>query len=170
LVLDEPVNGLDPEGIHWIRNLMKRLAGDGRTVFVSSHLMNEMAVTADHLVVIGRGRLIADCPTAEFIARSSHKSVRVVGGDRMALTDAITAAGGQVVTGVDGALTVTGLDAPRIGEVAARGGLVLHELTPERASLEEAFMELTHDSVEFGVQAGDGWPGAGSMPSRTAPR
>jgi len=153
LVLDEPVNGLDPEGIRWIRNLMKRLAGEGRTVFVSSHLMNEMAVTADHLVVIGRGRLIADCPTQEFIGRSSHKSVRVRGPDQSRLARAISAGGGQVTTGEDGAMAVSGLAVERIGELAAHEGLVLHELTPQLASLEEAFMELTHDSVQYGAQA-----------------
>jgi ABC-2 type transport system ATP-binding protein len=152
LILDEPVNGLDPEGIHWIRTLMKRLASEGRTVFVSSHLMNEMAVTADHLIVIGRGKLIADSPTAEFIGRSSHKTVRVIGPDRVGLQQTIAAAGGQVTVGDDGALSVTGLAAPQIGELAARKGLVLHELTPQLASLEEAFIELTHDSVEYGAQ------------------
>ena len=153
LVLDEPVNGLDPEGIHWIRNLMKRLAGEGRTVFVSSHLMNEMAVTADHLIVIGRGRLIADCPTHEFIARSSEKSVRVAGPDLARLEQLISAEGGKVSAGTDGALTVSDLEAPRIGELAAREGVVLHELTPQLASLEEAFMELTRGSVEYGTMA-----------------
>jgi len=152
LVLDEPVNGLDPEGIRWIRNLMKRLAAEGRTVLVSSHLMNEMAVTADHLIVIGRGRLIADCPTAEFIERSSHKLVRVQGPDQARLQWAISGSGGQVAATDDGALAVSGLDAAHIGELAARHGLVLHELTPQLASLEEAFMELTSDSVEYGAQ------------------
>jgi ABC-2 type transport system ATP-binding protein len=151
LIFDEPVNGLDPEGIRWIRNLMKRLAAEGRTVFVSSHLMNEMAVTADHLIVIGRGRLIADCPTQEFIERSSEKSVRVDGPNLIGLRDVITADGGRVSTGQDSALQVTGLTAPRIADLAAGAGLVLHELTPQLASLEEAFMELTHDSVEYGV-------------------
>ena len=150
LVLDEPVNGLDPEGIRWIRNLMKRLASEGRTVFVSSHLMNEMAVTADHLIVIGRGQLIADCPTHEFIARSSEKSVRVAGPDLARLEQLIRAEGGRV-TPDNGALSVADLEAPRIGELAAREGLVLHELTPQLASLEEAFMELTRGSVEFGA-------------------
>jgi ABC-2 type transport system ATP-binding protein len=149
LILDEPVNGLDPEGIRWIRGLMKRLAAEGRTVFVSSHLMNEMAVTADHLIVIGRGKLIADCPTAEFIARSSEKSVRVKGPDRARLEQVITAEGGRVTGSEDGTLTVNDLEAPRIGELAAREGLVLHELSPQLASLEEAFMELTQDSVEY---------------------
>jgi ABC-2 type transport system ATP-binding protein len=164
LVLDEPVNGLDPEGIRWIRNLMKRLAGEGRTVFVSSHLMNEMAVTADHLIVIGRGQLIADCPTHEFIARSSEKSVRVVGPDRARLEQVISAEGGRVSSGDDGALKVSDLGAPRIGELAAREGLVLHELTPQLASLEEAFMELTRGSVEYGAQ-GDGSVDGNVMPA-----
>jgi ABC-2 type transport system ATP-binding protein len=164
LVLDEPVNGLDPEGIRWIRNLMKRLAGEGRTVFVSSHLMNEMAVTADHLIVIGRGQLIADCPTHEFIARSSEKSVRVLGPDPARLEQVISAEGGRVTSGTDGALTVSDLEAPRIGELAAREGLVLHELTPQLASLEEAFMELTRGSVEYGAQ-GDGYADPNAMPA-----
>jgi ABC-2 type transport system ATP-binding protein len=153
LVLDEPGNGLDPEGIRWIRNLMKRLASEGRTVFVSSHLMNEMAVTADHLVVIGRGQLIADCATQEFITRSSERSVRVVGQDPIRLQQVISGDGGRVLAGADGALTVSDVPAPRIGELAAQNGLVLHELTPQLASLEEAFMELTRDSVEYGGQA-----------------
>ena len=149
LVLDEPVNGLDPEGIVWVRNLMKYLAGQGRTVFVSSHLMNEMAVTAEQLIVIGRGRLIADCATEEFIARSSQRSVLVKSPDAARLTELITAEGGLVKANNGQALTVGGLPAPRIGELAAREGLVLHELTPQLASLEEAFMELTRDSVEY---------------------
>lgn len=153
LVLDEPGNGLDPEGIRWIRNLMKRLASEGRTVFVSSHLMNEMALTADHLVVIGRGQLIADCATQEFITRSSERSVRVVGQDPVRLQQVISGDGGRVLAGADGALTVSDVPAPRIGELAAQNGLVLHELTPQLASLEEAFMELTRDSVEYGGQA-----------------
>jgi ABC-2 type transport system ATP-binding protein len=149
LVLDEPVNGLDPEGIFWVRNLMTYLAGQGRTVFVSSHLMNEMAVTAEHLIVIGRGRLIADCATHEFIARSSQRSVLVKSPDASRLTALITAAGGLVKADNRQALTVGGLPAPRIGELAAREGLVLHELTPQLASLEDAFMELTRDSLEY---------------------
>ena len=149
LVLDEPVNGLDPEGIVWVRNLMKYLAGQGRTVFVSSHLMNEMAVTAEHLIVIGRGRLIADCATDQFIARSSERSVLVKSPDAARLAALITAEGGLVKANNGQALTVGGLPAPRIGELAAREGLVLHELTPQLASLEEAFMELTRDSVEY---------------------
>jgi ABC-2 type transport system ATP-binding protein len=156
LLLDEPVNGLDPEGILWVRNLMKNLAGQGHTIFVSSHLMNEMAVTADHLIVIGKGRLIADCPTQEFIERSSERSVLVRSPQAAALTDLITAEGGKVTaapgnSGQPEALTVTNLEAPRIGEIASAAGIVLHELTPQLGSLEEAFMELTADSVEYGV-------------------
>jgi ABC-2 type transport system ATP-binding protein len=154
LVLDEPVNGLDPEGIVWVRNLMKYLAGQGRTVFVSSHLMSEMALTAEHLIVIGRGRLIADCATEEFIARSSQRQVLVRSPDAARLAQLITAEGGLVTADDGQALTVGGLPAPRIGELAARAGLVLHELTPQLASLEEAFMELTRDSVEYDTQSG----------------
>jgi ABC-2 type transport system ATP-binding protein len=161
LLLDEPVNGLDPEGVLWIRNLMKQLASEGRTILVSSHLMNEMAVTADYLIVIGRGRLITESSTDEVIARSTDKSVRVRTPDAPRLTDLITGAGGKVAAGgpprpgdpVNGngaeLLTVTGLDAARIGEIAASASVVLHELTPV-ASLEEAFLELTSGSVEFG--------------------
>jgi ABC-2 type transport system ATP-binding protein len=150
LVLDEPVNGLDPEGILWIRNLMKQLAAEGRTVFVSSHLMNEMAVTAEHLIVIGRGKVIADCSTKEFIERSSERSVLVKSPDARRLGELLTAEGAAVSAGDGGPLTVRHLEAPRIGELAAREGLVLHELTPQRASLEAAFMELTRDSLEYG--------------------
>jgi ABC-2 type transport system ATP-binding protein len=153
LVLDEPVNGLDPEGVVWIRTLMKRLAAEGRTVFVSSHLMNEMAVTADHLIVIGRGRLIADCSTEEFIGRSTEQVVVVRSPDADRLAATVHAEGGKVVSNDDGLLTVTNMEAARIGELSAAGGFVLHELTPQRGSLEEAFMELTRESVEFGAAA-----------------
>jgi ABC-2 type transport system ATP-binding protein len=158
LLLDEPVNGLDPEGVLWIRNLMKQLAAEGRTVFVSSHLMNEMAVTADHLIVIGRGKLIAQSSTKEFIERSSEKSVLVRTPDAARLADLITAEGGKATTaepaadGRTGGLSVTGLEAQRIGELAASASIVLHELTPRLGSLEEAFMEMTADSLEFGVR------------------
>src|SRR5258707_655646 len=149
LMFDEPVNGLDPEGIHWIRNLMKGLAAEGRTIFVSSHLMSEMALTAEHLIVIGRGRLIADSGVAEFVERSSKRSVLVRTPQSDELTAALSAEGGEVTADGDGALIVEGLEAPRIGELASAVRVVLHELTPQRASLEEAFMELTSDSVEF---------------------
>jgi ABC-2 type transport system ATP-binding protein len=163
LLLDEPVNGLDPEGVLWIRNLMKFLAGQGRTILVSSHLMNEMAVTADHLIVIGKGRLITAASTADVIARGTEKSVRVRTPNAAKLTELITAAGGEVTSGGASAngdeqhpadsepLTVKNMEAPRIGELAASASLVLHELTPQLASLEEAFMELTAGSLEFGV-------------------
>jgi ABC-2 type transport system ATP-binding protein len=158
LLLDEPVNGLDPEGVRWIRNLIKQLASEGRTVFVSSHLMSEMALTADHLIVIGRGRLIAASSTQEFIERSSEKSVLVRSPDAARLADLVTREGGQVTTlppvpGEAAELRVTGLAAPRIGELAAGASVVLHELTPQLASLEEAFMELTADSVEYNATA-----------------
>ena len=192
LLLDEPVNGLDPEGVLWVRNLMKQLASEGKTIFVSSHLMNEMAVTADHLIVIGRGKLIADSSTEEFIARSSDRSVLVRTPDAARLTELINGAGGKVSANAQlspgeaassdaaSALSVTGLEAPRIGELAASGGIVLHELTP-RASLEEAFLEMTSGSLEFGVHesgpgrhpagstgpgsTGPGGPGAGQLPA-----
>lgn len=168
LILDEPVNGLDPEGIVWIRTLMQRLAAEGRTVFVSSHLMNEMAVTADHLIVIGRGRLIADCSTEEFIERSTEQMVVVRGPDIEGIAQAVDADGGKAVVGQDGMLTVTNMDAARVGELAAQGGFVLHELTPKRGSLEEAFMELTRESVEFG--GGDAIPVAEPQPAVPQPQ
>ena len=164
LMFDEPVNGLDPEGILWIRNLMKALASEGRTVFVSSHLMSEMENTADHLLVIGRGRLIADCSVSEFIARNSVETVRVRTPDATVLLTTVTAAGGSVITADDGALLVQGLPAARIGDLAYEHRLRLHELAPAQASLEEAFMGLTADSVEFraGTPVPEGTPGAGS--------
>ncbi len=165
LLLDEPVNGLDPEGILWIRNLMKQLAAEGRTIFVSSHLMNEMAVTADHLIVIGRGKLIADCSTQEFIERSSDKYVLVRSPDAARLADLIAAEGGKAEPQDGdgaGALRVTGMEAPRVGELAAADRIVLHELTPRLASLEEAYMELTADSSEYGPGAAGAPPGDGA--------
>jgi ABC-2 type transport system ATP-binding protein len=167
LLLDEPVNGLDPEGVLWIRNLMKQLASEERTIFVSSHLMNEMAVTADHLIVIGRGKLIADCPTDEFIGRSSDKSVFVRSPDAAKLAGLIRAEGATATeTGRgDGAgreISVMGMEAPRVGELAAGAGIVLHELTPRLASLEEAFMELTAGSVEYGAAGHRAAPPDGS--------
>jgi ABC-2 type transport system ATP-binding protein len=161
LMFDEPVNGLDPEGIVWVRHLMRALAAEGRTVFVSSHLMSEMALTADHLIVIGRGKLIRDESVHEFVDSSSLRRVhefvdssslrRVTVRSPQAadLSARLRAAGAAVENGTDGDLTVSGLDAPGIGELAAANGIVLHELTPQKASLEEAFMELTSDSVEF---------------------
>jgi ABC-2 type transport system ATP-binding protein len=155
LMFDEPVNGLDPEGIRWIRNLMKALAAEGRTVFVSSHLMSEMENTADHLLVIGRGKLIADCTVGEFIARNSVQAVRVRTPQPEALAKLVTAAGGSAVAAADGdAIVVRGLYAEQVGDLAFDNAVRLHELSPAQASLEEAFMELTSSSVEFraGVQ------------------
>jgi len=149
LILDEPVNGLDPEGIVWIRNLMKTLAEQGRTVFVSSHLMNEMAVTADHVVVIGRGRLIADTSMEEFIARYSENTVLVRSPQAGKLAESLRAVGAQITDRPDGSLLVNGTEAAAIGEVAAANGIVLHELSPQHGSLEEAFMELTKADVQF---------------------
>jgi ABC-2 type transport system ATP-binding protein len=150
VMLDEPVNGLDPEGIHWIRNLLKSLAAEGRTVFVSSHLMSEMALTAEHLIVVGRGRLIADTSVEEFVQRASGKVVRVR-SPQADILRARLAAGADVAIAVvePGLLEVTGLTPAQIGEAAAELGVVLHELTPQQASLEDAFMNLTRDDVEF---------------------
>jgi len=149
LMFDEPVNGLDPEGILWIRNLMKALAAEGRTVFVSSHLMSEMEHTADHLIVIGRGQLLADCTMDEFIARSSGQTVRVATPQADVLARVVTGAGGSAVPGSGGGLIVSGLVAAQVGDLAFENGVRLHELTVVRASLEAAFMELTADSVEY---------------------
>jgi ABC-2 type transport system ATP-binding protein len=149
LMFDEPVNGLDPEGILWIRNLMKALAAEGRTVFVSSHLMSEMENTADHLIVIGKGKLIADCTMAEFIARSSGAAVRVRTPSADQLVLALAAKGGTATADSDGTLLVHGMSVDAVGDIAFEEGIRLHELSMLRASLEEAFMELTADSVEY---------------------
>jgi ABC-2 type transport system ATP-binding protein len=148
LILDEPVNGLDPEGIHWIRNLLKQLAAEGRTVFVSSHLMSEMALTADHLIVIGRGKLIADTSVAEFVRSASRDVVRVRSPQALKLAELLK--GAKRVAPVEpGVLEVEGLDAAAIGDIALAHQIAIHELTPQHASLEEAFMDLTRDDVEF---------------------
>ncbi|MFF9278614.1 ABC transporter ATP-binding protein [Streptomyces griseosporeus] len=164
VMFDEPVNGLDPEGIHWIRTLMKSLAAQGRTVFVSSHLMSEMALTADHLVVIGQGRLLADTSMADFIAQNSRSYVRVRTPQRERLLDVLHGAGITVVEAGAGMLEVDGGKPERIGELAAQHQIVLHELSPQQASLEEAFMRLTAESVEYHAHAdaparqwGDDW-------------
>lgn len=148
VMFDEPVNGLDPEGILWVRNLLRSLAGEGRTVFVSSHLMSEMAQTADHVIVVGRGRLIADVAMAEMTARSVHQVV-VRSPQAAELRDLLVGPDVSATSREVGLLEVTGLAAPRIGEIARDAGIVLHELTPQHASLEEAFMELTRDAVEY---------------------
>ncbi|MBD0674640.1 ABC transporter ATP-binding protein [Streptomyces sp. CBMA156] len=153
LLFDEPLNGLDPEGVRWLRELFRRLADEGRTVFVSSHMMAEMEHTADHLVVIGRGRLIADESLAEFSARNAVSSVAVRAPELPALAEVLRAEGADVRPAGPRSGIVTGLAAERVGELALRHGLVLHELTTRTSSLESAFMSLTAGSVEY--QAGE---------------
>jgi ABC-2 type transport system ATP-binding protein len=149
VILDEPVNGLDPDGVLWIRNLLKGLAAEGRTVLVSSHLMSEMAVTAEHLVIIGRGRLLADTTVDELIARVAVGTVLVRTPDATALRDALAADRATVTSAEPGVLQVSGASAARIGDLAQRHAIALHELTPRRASLEEAYMDLTREAVEY---------------------
>jgi len=153
LILDEPVNGLDPEGIRWIRDLLKGLAADGHTVFVSSHLMSEMALTAEHVIVVGRGRLMADMPMAELIAQASSSAVLVRSPQADVLTDALASTDVTVSRTDDGSLEVTGLTAAEIGDRARDLGISLHGLAPRTASLEEAFMEMTRDEVEYHATA-----------------
>jgi ABC-2 type transport system ATP-binding protein len=149
LILDEPINGLDPDGIVWIRNLLRSLAAQGRTVLVSSHLMSEMALTAEHLVVIGQGRLLADDSVGAVIARSGQNSVHVRSPQSEQLS-ALLAAQGAVATATEpGHLRVTGASSEQIGDIAAANAIAIHELSLQQVSLEEAFMELTHDSVQY---------------------
>jgi ABC-2 type transport system ATP-binding protein len=154
VMLDEPVNGLDPEGVLWIRNLLKSLAAQGRTVFISSHLMSEMALIAEDLIVIGRGRLLSAGALAEFIAQASDRSVRVRSPQAVALRDLLLGGDVTVTSRETGVLEVGGLEPAEIGERAAAAGLVLHELALQEPSLEEAFMELTHDAVEYHATSG----------------
>jgi ABC-2 type transport system ATP-binding protein len=149
VMLDEPVNGLDPDGIRWIRDLMKTLAAEGRTVFLSSHLMSEMALTADHLIVIGRGRLITDVSVAEFIHQHSRHTVRVRSPQTSELAEIVRSADVSVEAIEPGLISIEGLSAEQVGRQAASNGFVLYELTPQQASLEEAFMDLTRDEVEY---------------------
>ncbi|MFE6685968.1 ABC transporter ATP-binding protein [Streptomyces sp. NPDC057743] len=183
LLFDEPVNGLDPEGILWVRNLMKQLAAEGRTVFVSSHLMSEMALTAEHLIVIGRGQLLADMPVTEFISTHSADFARVrTPGDapeqREKLVAALAEAGGAAVPEPDGALRVTGLPLPRISDLAHAAQVRLWELSPHQASLEEAYMRMTQGAVDYRSAAGQpggvppapaGFPPPGAAPGAHAP-
>ncbi|MFE7565913.1 ABC transporter ATP-binding protein [Streptomyces sp. NPDC057539] len=181
LLFDEPVNGLDPEGILWVRNLMKQLAAEGRTVFVSSHLMSEMAVTADHLIVIGRGQLLADMTIKDFISANSADFARVRTPEtdpqrREKLTTALAEAGGQVLSEPDGALRITGLPLSRISDLAHEAEVRLWELSPHQASLEEAYMRMTQSAVDYRstadalegfeppYQPGYGPPGASEAP------
>jgi ABC-2 type transport system ATP-binding protein len=153
LIFDEPVNGLDPDGIHWVRTLLRALAAEGRTVLVSSHLMSEMALTADHLLVIGKGRLIADTSVDEFVRSSSQQSVYVRSPQAAELAARCRQAGATVAgpdAGTDpDVIEITGMDSAEVGRLAAAHGIALSELIPVRASLEEAFMELTRESVEY---------------------
>ncbi len=151
LILDEPVNGLDPEGVMWVRQLTRHLASQGRTVFLSSHLMSEMAQTADHLIVLGRGRIIADAPVSEVLALATGSAVRVRTPLAADLAPRLTAEGGSVTASPaePDLLSVAGLPPARIGELAMHAGIVLHELTPVSASLEDAYLELTQDAVEY---------------------
>jgi len=153
LLFDEPVNGLDPDGILWIRTLMRKLAAEGRTVFVSSHLMSEMALTADHLLVIGKGRLLADAPLSELIAQNSDERVEVRAADPQGLAADLRTAGARVTMEPDGTLGVLGLESKQIGELAAERGHVLHQLRDVTVSLEEAYFRLTGESVEFRAPA-----------------
>ena len=149
VILDEPVNGLDPDGIRWVRDLLKTLAADGRTVFLSSHLMSEMSLTADHLIVIGRGRLIADASVEEFIRRHSKNMVRVRSPHADAIATDVARTGVTVTALGPGLLEIEGLTAEDVGELAAKNRYVLHELMQQRVTLEEAFMDLTQGELEF---------------------
>ena len=148
LMFDEPINGLDPEGIHWIREFLRYLAKQGRTVFISSHLMSEMAMTADHLIIIGHGRLLADISAEQFVS-GAHRDVLVRSPRAGELTGLLIASGATVQPEDDGGFAVTGVDAPAIGDLAAAHGIAVHELTPRHASLEQAYLDLTGDSTEF---------------------
>jgi ABC-2 type transport system ATP-binding protein len=161
VMLDEPVNGLDPEGIQWVRKLLRQLAREGRTVFVSSHLMSEMALTAEHLIVIGRGRLIADMSVDEFVQGASKHSVRVRSPQLDRLIDLVVGPDVSVDPVDASVVEIQGLSSEQVGTTAAENGIVLYELTSQTASLEEAFMELTHDSLEFHNDNVDSEPTAG---------
>jgi ABC-2 type transport system ATP-binding protein len=160
LIFDEPVNGLDPDGIRWARLLLRRLAAEGRTVFVSSHLMSEMALTADEVIIIGRGRFLTQQPVAGITAHGAARFVRVRSPQLEQVRSALDARGADMALEDDGSLTVRGIGAATIGEIAARQGLVLHELAPQTASLEEVFMELTSEELEY-----SGTTGTGGRPS-----
>ncbi|GIE77694.1 ABC transporter ATP-binding protein [Actinoplanes philippinensis] len=149
LLLDEPVNGLDPEGILWIRALMKRLAAEGRTVFVSSHLMSEMALTADHLIVIGQGRLLADSSVTEFVSRNSRSFILIRTPEPEKARDALAGAGIEVADGPDGTLEALHTTLETVGALVARHQITVYEISPQVASLEEAFMQLTADAVDY---------------------
>jgi ABC-2 type transport system ATP-binding protein len=168
LIFDEPVNGLDPEGIVWVRTLLRSLAGEGRTVFVSSHLMAEMALTADHVIVIGRGKLLAESSISDLVTSSTQNYVRVRSPQHAELSALIGANGGSSTLRPDGSLAVTGLEAPKIGDLAAASRITIHELAPQAASLEDVYMTLTHDSVQY--RSGAGGAEATGTPQTTSTR
>jgi ABC-2 type transport system ATP-binding protein len=149
LILDEPVNGLDPEGVIWVRTLARHLAAEGRTVFLSSHLMSEMALTADQIIVLGRGRIIADAPVGDILSQATGQAVKVRTPDAARFATLLARPDVTVTAGENNTLTVSGLTSEHIGELAAGSQIVLHELTPIEASLEEAYLELTQDDVEY---------------------
>jgi ABC-2 type transport system ATP-binding protein len=149
LILDEPVNGLDPEGVVWVRNLVRYLAGQGRTIFLSSHLMSEMALTADHIIVLGRGRVLADAPVADIVGRAAGTTVRVCSPQATKLVELLAGPGITITSTTPQWLEVTGSTAQAVGEAAAAAQIVLHELTPVTGSLEDAYMALTQESVEY---------------------
>ncbi|GAA3232045.1 ABC transporter ATP-binding protein [Oerskovia jenensis] len=153
LILDEPVNGLDPEGVLWVRNLARYLASEGRTVFLSSHLMSEVALTADHIIVIGKGRIIADAPVKDIVDGGAQHTVRVRTPQATQLAELLTRDGATVTSDEPSLLQITGAEAPGIGELAAAAGIVLHELTPVTSTLEEAYMLLTADAVEYQTES-----------------
>jgi ABC-2 type transport system ATP-binding protein len=149
LLFDEPVNGLDTDGVRWIRLLLRELAADGRTVLVSSHLMSEMELTADHLIIIGRGRLLADLPADRLIKSSARANVLVKSPRAHDLATLLTASGAAVTPEDGGGLAVTGLDAPAIADLAAANGIAVHELVPRQPSLEQAYLDLTAASTDY---------------------
>ncbi|MDQ1747142.1 MAG: type transport system ATP-binding protein [Frankiaceae bacterium] len=155
LLFDEPANGLDPEGIRWIRQLLRRLSSEGRTVFVSSHVMSEMALTADHLIVVGRGRLMADMPVEEFVRRGTRHEVRVRSPRLSDLVALVQGPDVSVRPVGDGAVEIDGMPSEAIGELAASHGIPLHELAPIGASLEEAFIDMTGDAVEYHAEVAE---------------
>ncbi|WP_069387135.1 ABC transporter ATP-binding protein [Cellulosimicrobium cellulans] len=174
LILDEPVNGLDPEGVLWVRNLARYLASEGRTVFLSSHLMSEVALTADHIVVIGKGRIIADAPVSDIVNGAERRTVRVRTPHATQLAELLTRDGATITSDEPSLLVVSGADAAGIGELAAAQGFVLHELTPVTSTLEDAYMALTADAVEYQTESaqahvGHGAAGAAPAAGATAP-
>ncbi|MEU8957170.1 ATP-binding cassette domain-containing protein [Streptomyces sp. NPDC048518] len=169
IILDEPVNGLDPEGVLWIRNLLKSLAAEGRTVLVSSHLMSEMALTAEHLIIIGRGRLLRDTTVERFVRESGTGSVKVVTPEAPRLTELLASHGVTFSADAPGVLDVRGTDAEHIGRTAAAHGIPLYELTPQTASLEQAFMDLTRDSVDYAASTGTSTSTGTSHTGHTTP-